>query len=95
MTITAVRQVTSRDVAEPNIMTREQVGELIDVSGETIKAYQKQSTTGGRYASRKFPEPDGYFGREPYWFTTRADEIRAWSAGRERPGIGGRRRSEG
>lgn len=95
MTITAVRPVTSLAMGEPNIMTRDQVGALIDVSGETVKAYQKESRPGGRYESRPFPEPDGYFGREPYWFVASADKIRAWNAGRARPGIGGRRRSDG
>lgn len=81
---------------EPNIMTREQVGELIGggVSGETVKAYQKQSRPGGRYERNPFPAPDGYFNRAPYWLASSADKIRAWDAARERPGIGGRPRSQ-
>lgn len=83
MTITAERPVAfSIMTDQPNILNRAAVGALIGVTEKTISEYRL------RYSNTvlPFPKPSGYFGRSPYWFASRADEIRAWAA--KRPGRG-------
>ena len=96
---TMILPVMSLDVTgdeQPNILDRTEVGKLIGagVTAETVKIYQKESKPGGRYANHPFPAPDGYFGRTPFWFASSAEKIRAWDAGRARPGVGGRPRAQ-
>lgn len=82
MTILAMRPVASRDVTEPNILDRAAVAELLGFTTRTVDEYRARY----RDTDHPFPEPDGFFGRSPYWLASRADDLRRWAA--TRPGRG-------
>ena len=78
------------------VLTIRDVAKLLDVSPGAISKYLAESRQGERadgkpyrYAGHPFPPPDGRLGSAPWWKPARADEIRAWAAGRAGQGAGG------
>lgn len=94
MTITAVRQVASRDVAD-EILERSDVAAIVGVAPATITRYLNWSLPGGQYASKPFPAPDGRVGGRPFWWTSSVPAIRTWMADRPGRGTHGNQRGPG
>jgi len=72
------------------VFTLADVAEMVGgVSKRTISRYLYSSRTGGRYADRPFPEPDGRVGGSPIWLLSRFDELQEWHLGRKGRGVDG------
>lgn len=67
---------------QPNILDRAKVAALLGFTIRTVDEYRLRYRT----TATPFPEPDGYFGRSPYWLASRADDLRRWAE--SRPGTG-------
>lgn len=72
-------------------LTLADLAELLDVKPNTVSFYRAHSKPGGRYADHPFPTEDRVIARSPVWLAERADEIKAWDAGRPGQGAGGGR----
>lgn len=72
-------------------MDRAAVAAFLGYSVKSISQFLTESREGGRYFDNKFPAPDGYIGRGPWWDKDRKPEFLAWKARRPGQGRGGGR----
>jgi hypothetical protein len=70
---------------------RTKVAAHLGVTPKAVSQFLTDSKDGARYEHNKFPEPDGYIGRGPWWYKERADEFTAWMQSRPGRGKGGGR----
>lgn len=68
------------------VLDRAAVAALLGISPDSVTRYLQHSKTGGRYADRPFPLPDGRVGRGPWWSANRRSELVEWA--NSRPGQG-------
>lgn len=59
---------------EGQMMTMAQVAETVGLTVTSVRTFRKRGV---------FPQPDGYFGREPWW---KAETVSAWQETRRKPG---------